>query len=258
MSSHLRPNRFRTHVLPAIVLSAAASLIGYCGTDSAQAATVSTWDKVADCESSGNWKTNTGNGYFGGLQFTQNSWEEFGGSQYAARADLATKQQQITIAEKVLATQGPTAWPVCSAKAGLTQDDPAPELGSQQANKIVDVALKQAGLPYVWGGGSIDGPTQGGFDCSGLTAYAVYQATDGEVTLPRTTQEQHHSGQGVTREEMQPGDLIVFDNDGNWGHVGIYIGDGKMIHAPRPGKMVEITELDDYWQQFPWDVRRLT
>ncbi|MFF4408769.1 C40 family peptidase [Streptomyces sp. NPDC001404] len=119
------------------------------------------------------------------------------------------------------------------------------------------MALAQVGLPYVWGGGNTDGPTQGGFDCSGLTTYAVHQATDGAVTLPRTTQEQRHAGQPVERKDIQPGDLIVFDNDGNWGHVGIYIGDDKMVHAPHPGKTVETTELGDYWEQFPWDIRRV-
>ncbi|MFF1870445.1 transglycosylase family protein [Kitasatospora herbaricolor] len=86
----------------------------------AGAASVTTWDKVAQCESSGNWAINTGNGFYGGLQFTQSTWTEFGGAQYAARADLATKAQQISVAEKVLASQGPGAWPVCSIRAGLT------------------------------------------------------------------------------------------------------------------------------------------
>jgi LysM repeat protein len=87
----------------------------------ASAATVATWDKVAQCESSGNWSINTGNGFYGGLQFTQSTWSAFGGTAYASRADLATKDQQIAVAEKVLASQGPGAWPVCSKKAGLTK-----------------------------------------------------------------------------------------------------------------------------------------
>ncbi|MET9618595.1 transglycosylase family protein [Kitasatospora indigofera] len=89
-------------------------------TGAASAASVTTWDKVAQCESSGDWSINTGNGFYGGLQFTQSTWTEFGGAQYATRADLATKAQQISVAEKVLASQGPGAWPVCSIRAGLT------------------------------------------------------------------------------------------------------------------------------------------
>ncbi|MFD8594969.1 transglycosylase family protein [Kitasatospora sp. NPDC059646] len=94
----------------------------------ASAASVATWDKVAQCESSGNWSINTGNGFYGGLQFTASTWAEFGGTAYAARADLATKDQQIAVAEKVLASQGPGAWPVCSIQAGLTKGGAAPQV----------------------------------------------------------------------------------------------------------------------------------
>ena len=85
----------------------------------AQASTV--WDAVAQCESSGNWSINTGNGYYGGLQFSASTWKAFGGHQYASNAHLATKAQQIAIAQKTLAAQGPGAWPTCSKKAGLTK-----------------------------------------------------------------------------------------------------------------------------------------
>jgi hypothetical protein len=77
------------------------------------------WGCVADCESGGRWDANTGNGYYGGLQFSQSTWEKFGGLKYAPRADLATREQQIEVAEKVLAAQGWGAWPVCSSRYGL-------------------------------------------------------------------------------------------------------------------------------------------
>ncbi|MFM9034688.1 MAG: transglycosylase family protein [Mycobacterium sp.] len=79
----------------------------------AQAATDSEWDTVAACESSGNWAINTGNGYQGGLQFSPSTWLGYGGGQYASAANLATRAQQIAIAERVLAGQGKGAWPVC-------------------------------------------------------------------------------------------------------------------------------------------------
>ncbi|WP_308416651.1 transglycosylase family protein [Streptomyces sp. AJS327] len=82
------------------------------------------WDCLALCESSGRWDINTGNDYYGGLQFWQPTWEEFGGTRYAARADLATREQQITVAERVLAVQGWKAWPVCSVKVGLRAPEP--------------------------------------------------------------------------------------------------------------------------------------
>jgi LysM repeat protein len=79
----------------------------------ASAATASEWDAVAQCESGGNWSINTGNGYYGGLQFSASTWAAYGGTQYASTADQASKAQQIEIGEKVLAAQGKGAWPNC-------------------------------------------------------------------------------------------------------------------------------------------------
>ncbi|WP_406861327.1 transglycosylase family protein [Streptomyces sp. HUAS MG47] len=79
----------------------------------ASAATASEWDRVAQCESGGNWSINTGNGYYGGLQFSASTWAAYGGTAYAPTANLASKAQQIQIAEKVLAGQGKGAWPSC-------------------------------------------------------------------------------------------------------------------------------------------------
>ncbi|MGN6173006.1 MAG: transglycosylase family protein [Streptosporangiaceae bacterium] len=74
------------------------------------------WDAIAQCESGGNWSINTGNGYYGGLQFTQQTWEANGGLSYAPRADLASRAAQIAVAEKVYAAGGLGAWPVCGAQ----------------------------------------------------------------------------------------------------------------------------------------------
>ena len=90
----------------------------------AQAATDSEWDIVASCESSGNWSINTGNGYHGGLQFAPSTWLGFGGGQFASSAHMATRDEQIAIAEKVLAGQGKGAWPTCGrGLSGPTQRD---------------------------------------------------------------------------------------------------------------------------------------
>jgi resuscitation-promoting factor RpfA len=79
----------------------------------AAAATDGEWDQVARCESGGNWGINTGNGYYGGVQFNAGTWASHGGNQFAPSAQLATREQQIAVAERVLATQGRGAWPVC-------------------------------------------------------------------------------------------------------------------------------------------------
>ncbi|MFR9799176.1 transglycosylase family protein [Streptomyces sp. MS06] len=109
---HRRPSKAsRAIAIAGVAGAAVAAPLIASGT--ASAATASEWDAVAQCESGGNWSINTGNGFYGGLQFTASTWAAYGGTQYAARADLASKSQQIAIAEKVLAGQGKGAWPVC-------------------------------------------------------------------------------------------------------------------------------------------------
>lgn len=108
-----------------VTAGGAGIALPFIGAGAAHAATVDTWNKVAACESTNNWHINTGNGYYGGLQFSQSTWRAFGGTAYAARADLATRDQQIAVAEKVLGSQGPQAWPVCSrrrASAGAARN----------------------------------------------------------------------------------------------------------------------------------------
>ena len=102
-------------------LALAFGLVSLATPPASAASTV--WDKVARCESGGNWKINTGNGYYGGLQFSGRTWSGFGGGKYASRANKATKAEQIAIARRVLATQGPGAWPTCGRKAGLTKSN---------------------------------------------------------------------------------------------------------------------------------------
>ncbi|GGQ92582.1 transglycosylase family protein [Streptomyces flaveolus] len=122
-----QPNRINRASLT-VTAGGAGIALPLIGTGTAQAAGVDTWDKVAACESSSDWGINTGNGYYGGLQFTQSTWEAFGGTAYAPRADLATKDQQIAVAEKVLDGQGPGAWPVCSVRAGLSRGGETPDI----------------------------------------------------------------------------------------------------------------------------------
>ena len=107
-------------------LSQPVAQIEYHGTKQRPAPTTtnyasgsSVWDAIAQCESGGNWAANTGNGYYGGLQFSAGTWTAYGGGAYASTANLASREEQIAIAEKVQAAQGWGAWPVCSAEAGV-------------------------------------------------------------------------------------------------------------------------------------------
>jgi LysM repeat protein len=103
------------------LVAAVALSIGIGAVGSAPASAAGTvWDRVAKCESGGNWKINTGNGYYGGLQFSNSTWRGYGGRKYASNAHKATKAEQIAIARRTLAGQGPRAWS-CAGRAGLTR-----------------------------------------------------------------------------------------------------------------------------------------
>jgi LysM repeat protein len=110
--THRRPSK-ASRVIAIAGVTGAAVAAPLMASGSASAATASEWDAVAQCESGGNWSINTGNGYYGGLQFSASTWSAYGGTQYASTADQASKEQQIQVAEKVLASQGKGAWPVC-------------------------------------------------------------------------------------------------------------------------------------------------
>ncbi|TXS36254.1 transglycosylase family protein [Streptomyces sp. OR43] len=144
-NKHRRPSK-AVRIATLAGVTGAAIAVPLMGATGASAASVSTWDAVAQCESGGNWSINTGNGYYGGLQFSQSSWAAAGGTQYAARADLATKAQQIATAEKLLALQGPGAW-ACAGAGNLSNDgvDPGVDTGSSATK--TETAPKQESAP---------------------------------------------------------------------------------------------------------------
>lgn len=114
-----------------------------------------------------------------------------------------------------------------------------PQPGSAFGVQVVAAARDYLGVPYVWGGGGPQGPTKGGLDCSGLTSAAVFAATGGAVTLPRTSETQWNVGTEIPIEQAQPGDLVFGEFGPNGpGHVGIALGGGQMIHAPQTGDVV--------------------
>ena len=166
----------------AVVLGGAAAVSLGVLAGPASAAGPNNWDVVAQCESGGNWATNTGNGYYGGLQFSQSTWAAYGGTAYASRADLATKAQQIAVAERTLDAQGPGAWPTC----GRGLDPSAPEAG---AAPVAAVALV-APAPATTGGGTYTvqaGDTLGRIAAAQGVAggwQALYAANDDQLSSP--------------------------------------------------------------------------
>ncbi|MFE7898785.1 transglycosylase family protein [Streptomyces sp. NPDC057424] len=140
---HRRPRQAPALLLAAGVTGSAIA-IPLLGASGASAADGTTWDRVADCETGGAWSQNSGNGYYGGLQLSQEDWENHGGLDYAASADLASRSQQISVAERILADQGVGTWRTCGLLSGLQQDkgsgssDSSESSGSEDSRGLLD------------------------------------------------------------------------------------------------------------------------
>ena len=135
---------------------------------------------------------------------------------------------------------------------------PSTSSSSLQANgpagtQAAGYALKMVGKPYHFGGAS----PSAGFDCSGLVQFSYRQAG---LSLPHNTEQQRRASRPVKRAELRRGDLIFFDQEGKkHSHVGIYLGDGRFVHAPSSGKQVRTDKLDaPYWKKHLSDTRRIT
>jgi len=151
-------------------------------------------------------------------------------AEYQAVYERLSAQEQAAVAE--------VSHPARASRAERTEAAPVssgPVVANSQAAQIaVDTAMAQRGKPYVW---AASGP--GSFDCSGLTAYA-YRAAG--IELPHSSTLQSRMGQAVSRADLQPGDLVFFYSPVS--HVGIYIGNGQMVHAPTTGDVVKVANLD--------------
>lgn len=136
MSRHRGKHRGPSSLGPTIArLTLASAVAGapFALTAPAQAASDATWDELAECESGGDWHANTGNGYYGGLQFSESTWDAYGGEEYADSAHQASREQQIAIAERVQEGQGWNAWPSCSDQVGLSGGDDEADAASTRS-----------------------------------------------------------------------------------------------------------------------------
>jgi hypothetical protein len=133
-----QPGKARTTRTTAVLAGAAllAPLGLLAATGDAAAADSGVWDRIAQCESGGNWHIRTGNGYYGGLQFSAGTWRAYGGTAYAPTADRASRSQQIAVATGVQRAQGWGAWPTCSARAGAYGGAPASSGGSNGSGAV--------------------------------------------------------------------------------------------------------------------------
>jgi cell wall-associated NlpC family hydrolase len=145
----------------------------------------------------------------------------------------------------------PTVALLLSACASAPPADPAPRVEETSSARAAGVALKMVGKRYRYGGAA---PAHG-FDCSGLVQFSYRQAG---IAVPRSTEQQLRVSRSVSRRGLRRGDLLFFDQEGKKkSHVGIYLGEGRFVHAPSSGKQVRVDHLDSrYWKAHLADIRR--
>jgi murein DD-endopeptidase MepM/ murein hydrolase activator NlpD len=195
------------------------------------------WSAVAQCESSGNWAINTGNGFYGGLQFTQSTWDAFKPAGAAHRADLASIQDQVAAAEATLAAQGIGAWPVCGAHIVYGGSTPGAQLPAPAPQPVVEtvsapVATQNTGCTWEW---PVDAPmSQGyhgghdGIDLAGAYGQVIVAATDGVISIAGFNNDPGGYGNYI-QQEADTGESIQY------GHVSeIYVSAGEYVNAGDP------------------------
>jgi peptidoglycan DL-endopeptidase CwlO len=154
-------------------------------------------------------------------------------------ADAARQLQMARVAQARLAAAHRNSQQVDTTVVGISAIAPAADTvvaPPPTHSNVANIALSQLNTPYVWAGSA-----PGGFDCSGLVMWAYAQVG---VSLPHSSYAQYGYGVPVSRDQLQPGDLVFFDG---LGHVGIYIGGGQFVHAPHTGDVVKISSLDESW-----------
>jgi len=162
--------------------------------------------------------------------------------QAQARARLAAQSLEPESPEVSTRTIAPASEPELAAPAELSAPAPDARYGG-----VVGIAMQYLGVPYRWGGAD-----PSGFDCSGFLMYVYAQVG---VSLPHNAAMQYGLGTAVSKEQLQPGDLVFFDG---LGHNGMYIGGGQFIHSPHSGDVVKISSLSDSWYASTWvGARRL-
>ncbi|MEU9760635.1 transglycosylase family protein [Streptomyces sp. NPDC047987] len=220
---HRRPRQ-----APAIIVAAgvtgSAIAIPLLGAGAAQAADSATWDRVAECESGGSWSADFGNGSYGGLQLTPEIWKAYGGEAYAPRADLASRAQQIAVAQKILSDRGPQAWPSCAPISGLTTGGglPGVDPGSTSSEQSASSAGPERGAQAPGGAGVESGAKS--------TDGASKSPSGGDATPSGGTGEP--SAEGGGRATPSPTGSAASPSDTRHSSESVEIGDSDTSVAP--------------------------
>ncbi|WP_330458263.1 LysM peptidoglycan-binding domain-containing protein [Streptomyces sp. NBC_00820] len=222
---HRRP-RQAPALLVAAGVTGSAIAIPLLGAASAHAADGTTWDKVAECESGGSWSADPGNGFYGGLQISQADWSAYGGTQYAETADQASRSQQISVAEKILADKGTTPWATCALLSGLT---------SNSGSVNVDTGV---------GGSATPGTADSG-DNSGSAGKSGSDKASESPALPDSSPSPDSSSKGADKKDDQPASASGDSSDTGKGadtsgseesampnYAGGRVSDGPVTRAP--------------------------
>lgn len=214
---HRRPRQAPALIVAAGVTGSAIA-IPLLGATSASAADGTTWDRVAECESAGQWSADSGNGYYGGLQISQADWEKYGGLTYASSADEASRSQQIAIAEKLLDHQGLTPWPTCGPLSGLSKnsgdilvDTGVANDSSGTSDSSGSSSSSKASTPSTSSGSKSDSSSSDS-SSSGSSSKATGKATENTTKADTSGDAQGSDGSDT--------DASKSDNSGNSGQGG--------------------------------------
>ncbi|MBN0046016.1 LysM peptidoglycan-binding domain-containing protein [Streptomyces actuosus] len=202
---HRRP-RQAPALLVAAGVTGSAIAIPLLGATGASAADGGTWNKVADCETGGSWSLNVGNGFYGGLHLTLDDWEKYGGLEYAERPDLASRSQQIAVAERVLADQGVGAWPACGVLSGLTQGSGAAQVDTGVADDASGQTSGSSGSSKSSGSSVASDPTAspGSAGSTGSTGSSDSSGTSSSSGSSDSAASSGSSGVSASPEKPQP------------------------------------------------------